>query len=152
MDEKYIEVKVMNEKIVFDVKGITDEECFEALCLVLRKLDRNADLEMVLRLMLQTEQSSSKQMEQLLLNFKKMMKDTSESQLYFDFNRSPLSVMVNTKIIGIFVSITYLYALLDENGDYKNKLSQMMRKQGVKGLRKILIPVKKSLKLDHQFH
>ena len=129
----------MNDKsIVCQQNELDDEKILRAIFLILSRLERDIDLNMACKWMLESEGCSLEKLEKRLLAFKHLMKESHDSELLLEFDVDKINVKANTKIVGMFVSVVYLYTSLDENGTIKKNLHQDMITNGIENIKRYL--------------
>ena len=129
----------MNDKsIVCQQNELDDEKILRAIFLILSRLQRDVDLNMACKWMLESEGCSLEKMEKRMLAFKHLMKESHDSELLLEFDVDKINIKANTKIVGMFVSIVYLYTSLNDNGVIKKNLHQDMITNGIENIKRHL--------------
>ena len=78
------------------------------------------------------------ELEQKLLEFKRLIHDKDDSELLLEFDVEKINVKAHTKLVGMFCAIAYLYTGLDVDGIIKKNLHQDMVNNGIENIKRHL--------------
>lgn len=138
MLNSYFYLTMNNDSIICQQNELNDDQILRAIFLILSRLERDSDLKMARHWMLESESCSLDELEQKLLEFKRLIHDQNESELLFEFDKEKINVKAHMKLVGMFCAIAYLYTGLDEDGIIKKNLHQDMVNNGIENIKRHL--------------
>lgn len=138
MLNSYFYLTMNNDSIICQQNELNDDQILRAIFLILSRLKRDSDLKMARHWMLESESCSLDELEQKLLEFKRLIHDQDESELLLEFDNEKINVKAHMKIVGMFCAIAYLYTGLDADGMIKKNLHQDMMNNGIENIKRHL--------------
>lgn len=138
MLNSYFYLTMNNTSIVCQQNELDDEKILRGIFLILSRFEREIDINMARNWMLESEGCTLEQLEKRFLAFKQLMKEPNDSELLLEFDVDKINVKANTRIVGMFVAIVYLYTNLDENGTIKKNFHEDMVKNGIENIKRHL--------------
>lgn len=138
MLNSYFYLTMNNDSIICQQNELNDDQILRAIFLILSRLERDADLKMARHWMLESESYSLDELEQKLLEFKRLIHDQNESELLLEFDQEKINVKAHMKLVGMFCAIAYLYTGLDADGMIKKNLHQDMVNNGIENIKRHL--------------
>ena len=138
MLNSYFYLTMNNDSIVCQQNALNDDQILRAIFLILSRLERDPDLKMARHWMLESETCSLEELEQKLLEFKRLIHDKDDSELLLEFDVEKINLKAHTKLVGMFCAIAYLYTGLDVDGIIKKNLHQDMVNNGIENIKRHL--------------
>ena len=92
MLNSYFYLTMNNDSIVCQQNALNDDQILRAIFIILSRLERDPDLKMARHWMLESETCSLEELEQKLLEFKRLIHDKDDSELLLEFGVENINV------------------------------------------------------------
>ena len=139
MLNSYFYLTMNNDSIVCQQNALNDDHGLPCDFLNFKPFRTcDPDLKMARHWMLESETCSLEELEQKLLEFKRLIHDKDDSELLLEFDVEKINVKAHTKLVGMFCAIAYLYTGLDVDGIIKKNLHQDMVNNGIENIKRHL--------------